>query len=253
MENTKSLLIQYANKYNTKAFISSDPIQFPHRYQEKKDIEISAIISSWLAYGNRKAILKTLDELHKEFDEDCESSPFLFIKKRRFDKYKDNSKSLYRFYKYEDYYKLCQVLYEIYIEEKNNSLEDKLRKELKTENKSDIPCIEVIESIIDIFKGVEGIPINAKSACKRLCMMLRWLVRNDNIVDLGIWTILKPEDLIIPLDTHVHQQALLLNLTKSKQANMKTALEITSKLKTIFPLDPALADFSLFGYGVNNK
>ena len=83
-------------------------------------------------------------------------------------------------------------------------------------------------------------------------MLLRWLVRNDSIVDLGIWTIIEPKDLIIPVDTHVHRQALRLGLTCSKQANMKTAIEITNNIKTIFPLDPTLADFSLFGYGVNN-
>ncbi|MDD2488597.1 MAG: TIGR02757 family protein [Bacteroidales bacterium] len=253
MKSTKSLIIEYADKYNIKEFIDSDPIQFPSQYKNKKDIEISAFISSWLAYGNRKAILKTLEDLHKEFINKDYSSPYFYIKERGFEKYKDSSKSLYRFYKYNDFYNLCQVLYYIYIEQENNSLEDKIIKELKNDNSSETNCLEVIDIIIHIFKEVEGIPINNKSACKRLCMLMRWLVRNDNIVDLGIWTILKPQDLIIPVDTHVHQQALKLGLTKSKQANMKTALEITSNLKAIFPLDPTLADFSLFGYGVNNK
>lgn len=253
MESTKSLLIKYAKTYNTEEFIFSDPIQFPHLYKEKKDIEISAFISSWLAYGNRKSILKTLEELHQEFQKEYNSSPFEFIKRRGFEKYKDNTKSLYRFYKYNDYYSLCQVLYNIYIEEENNSLEEKIKTILKARKTETSPCIEVIEIIINLFKEVEGIPINSKSACKRLCMLLRWLVRNDKIVDLGLWAILKPQDLIIPVDTHVHQQALNLNITKSKQANMKTAIEITSYLKTVFPHDPTLADFALFGYGVNNQ
>ncbi|MBP1646465.1 MAG: hypothetical protein H6Q16_2043 [Bacteroidetes bacterium] len=144
---------------------------------------------------------------------------------------------------------------EINNEVRTKLLNEKREKELQlkhknTEQNSTIqnPCLEVIEIIIEIFKDVTGIPINTKSACKRLCMLLRWLVRNDKIVDLGIWTILKSEDLIIPVDTHVHQQALSLNLTKSKQVN-----EITAKLKEVFPQDPTLSDFSLFGYGVNNK
>ena len=253
MDNTNSLLIEYAKTYNIKEFISSDPIQFPHRFKEKKDIEISAFISSWLAYGNRKAILKTLEEIHKEFEKDYSSSPFEFIKNKGFEKYKDNKKSLYRFYKYNDYYSLCQVLFNIYIKEENPSLEDKIKKKLEAKESKNPDCLDIIDVIINLFKEVEGIPINNKSACKRLCMLLRWLVRNDKIVDLGIWTIIKPEDLIIPVDTHVHQQALKLNITKSKQANMKTAIEITSYLKTVFPLDPTLADFSLFGYGVNNQ
>ena len=252
MKTNESLLIEYAKTYNIKEFIETDPIQFPHHYQDKKDIEISAFISSWLAYGNRKAILKTLGDIHKEFDNTDYLSPFNYIKERGFERYRGDEKSLYRFYKNKDFYNLCQTLFTIYIEEKNQSLEDKIEKQIKKENQSDNPCLDVINAIILIFKEVEGIPINNTSACKRLCMLLRWLVRNDNIVDLGIWTIIEPKDLIIPVDTHVHRQALRLGLTFSKQANMKTAIEITNNIKTIFPLDPGLADFSLFGYGVNN-
>ncbi|MBP1644426.1 MAG: hypothetical protein H6Q16_1 [Bacteroidetes bacterium] len=255
-----TLLIEYAKTYNTKDFIETDPISFPHQYSKKQDIEISSFISSWLAYGNRKAILQTLNLIHQEINLNYSNSPFEYIKQRGFEKHKNNYQSLYRFYKHNDFYNLCNTLHKIYIQENNNSLEEKIEKELKLKQKNieqdkinSNPCLEVIEIIIEIFKDVEGIPINTKSACKRLCMLLRWLVRNDNIVDLGIWTILKPEDLIIPVDTHVHQQALLLNLTKSKQANMQTALEITVKLKEVFPEDPTLSDFSLFGYGVNNK
>lgn len=253
-----SLLIDYAKTYNTKDFIETDPIRFPHQYSKKQDIEISSFISSWLAYGNRKAILQTLNTIHQEININYLNSPFEYIKQRGFEKHKNNNQSLYRFYKHNDYYNLCNTLHKIYIQEKNNTFEEKIGKELnlkssEQESKIQNPCLNVIEIIIEIFKEVEGIPINTKSACKRLCMMLRWLVRNDNIVDLGIWIILKPEDLIIPVDTHVHQQALLLNLTKSKQANMQTALEITAKLKEVFPEDPTLCDFSLFGYGVNNK
>ncbi len=246
MDKIKSTLIEYAQTYNTKDFIKSDPIQFPHQYHNKQDIEISAFISSWLAYGNRTAILKTLIIIHKQINK-YDNSPFQFIKKRGFQVYENDNNSLYRFYKYNDFYNLCNTLYTIYIIEKYNSLEEKLSQEKIT------TCLDLLEALVKLFKDVEGVPINTKSACKRLCMMLRWLVRNDNIVDLGIWSIIKPQDLIIPLDTHVHKQALLFGLTRSKQANMKTALEITSKLKTIFPLDPTIFDFSLFGYGVNNK
>ncbi len=257
---TKHLLKEYANTYNTKDFILSDPIKFPHQYSLKQDIEISAFISSWLAYGNRKAILQTLEILHQDINLNHSNSPYKYIKEKGFEKHKDKNLSLYRFYKHKDYYNLCNTLYEIYFEQKNLSFEDMLDKELKEKqqnikNNSSIQnsCLKLIEIIIDKFRDVEGIPINTKSACKRLCMMLRWLVRKDRIVDFGIWDIIEPKDLIIPLDTHSHRQALLLNLTASKQANMQTAIEITNNLKTIFPLDPTLGDFSLFGYGVNNK
>lgn len=77
------------------------------------------------------------------------------------------------------------------------------------------------------------------------------MIRNDGIVDLGLWKFMDPKDLIIPLDTHVHRKAIELGLTKRKTADMKTAIEITNRLKKVFPDDPILGDFALFGMGVN--
>ena len=90
------------------------------------------------------------------------------------------------------------------------------------------------------------------SACKRLAMFLRWMIRTDGIVDFGIWqTAFHPRQLIIPLDTHVHQISLELGLTQQRTATLKTALEITGALSHIFPDDPCLGDFALFGYDIN--
>ena len=84
-------------------------------------------------------------------------------------------------------------------------------------------------------------------------MFMRWMVRNDGIVDLGLWKTVNSKDLIIPLDTHVHSMALELGITKRKTTDFKTAMEITDYFKTIWPFDPCLGDFALFGYGVNNR
>lgn len=85
-------------------------------------------------------------------------------------------------------------------------------------------------------------------------MFLRWMVRKDGIVDFGIWeTAIKPYELIIPLDTHVHQISLELGLTEQKNATLKTAVEITEALKLVFPDDPCLGDFALFGYDINRR
>ena len=83
-------------------------------------------------------------------------------------------------------------------------------------------------------------------------MLLRWMARKNSPVDLGLWDI-DPAKLIIPVDTHVHRIALELGLTKRKQADMKTALEITEAMREIWLDDPAKGDFALFGYGINNK
>lgn len=258
MKNRDKIL-EYAILYNRKEFIENDPIKFPYRYKDKRDIEISGFVSSWLAYGNRINILKTLERIHLEFH----TSPLEFIQRRGFEKYKDSKGNLYRFYTYNDYYMLCQRFYDIYITEENQSLEDKvisvrenqeesLSLEKNIDNKS-IKRLGLISSLIEIFSGIKGVPINNISSCKRLAMFLRWMVRRDGIVDLGIWDKVSPKDLILPLDTHSYRMSLELGLTNRKTNDMKTALEITGVLEEAFPEDPALGDFSLFGYGVNNK
>ena len=113
---------------------------------------------------------------------------------------------------------------------------------LKTE---DDPLLKLIH----MFDNINGFPKNKKSACKRLCLLLRWMVRDDGIVDMGLWKLDKSK-LIIPLDTHVHKTALKYGITKRKQADMKTAIEITNYFKENFPDDPAIGDFALYGLGL---
>lgn len=114
-----------------------------------------------------------------------------------------------------------------------------------------------IEAICDYFnrKGVIGIvPKNTTSCCKRVCMFLRWMVRTDSPIDLGLWaSFIDKKTLIIPLDTHVAQQAIRLKLTYSRTATMKTAQDITTQLLKVFPDDPLKADFALFGFGINHS
>ncbi|MCF0210432.1 MAG: TIGR02757 family protein [Bacteroidales bacterium] len=239
--DTTKTLQSLAKKYNTKDFIPADPISFPHRYLEKKDIEIAAFIAQWLAYGKRELFLRVLDSLGKEMGE----SPFLYIAQQKYISYKDDDTNLYRFYKKKDFYHLCSCLYDIYITKGKG---EKSMEEIIRGNNLQ----SVLENLISLFPDVKGIPQNTKSACKRLCMFLRWMVRNDNIVDFGIWQIISPKDLIIPLDTHVFQQSKRLGLTTRNDASFKTAIEITENLRKVFPSDPTIADFALFGYGVNN-
>ena len=82
-------------------------------------------------------------------------------------------------------------------------------------------------------------------------MMRRWFVRDDGKVDLGIWKDSSPADLLIPLDVHVHEEALAIGLTTRKQSDIVTVGEITDAFKEIFPGDPCKGDFALFGYGVS--
>ncbi|MBQ7984028.1 MAG: TIGR02757 family protein [Bacteroidales bacterium] len=250
MEQSTAVLLQnLALKYETESFIPSDPVSFPHRWTDKKDIEISAFTAQWLAYGKRELFLKVLNSIGAQFGK----SPYTYIINRGFENYRGDMSCLYRFYKKHDFYCLCDTLYNIYavLGEKKKDMEEVLQTMLHKENITQAKTSDVINLLGKIFSDVNGIPSESKSACKRLCMFLRWMVRKQSAVDFGIWNIVKPQDLIVPLDVHVFRQSVQLGLTKRKDASMKTALEITENLKQVFPTDPVKADFALFGYGVN--
>lgn len=129
------------------------------------------------------------------------------------------------------------------------SLEDKLLAMSKQYK----DATHLLENLISLFPNQKGIPQNTKSACKRLCLLLRWLIRQDHIVDLGIWNLLPQSELLIPLDTHVFRLAKQIGLTDRNTADMKTVKEITQAMKEAFPTDVALGDFALFGYGVSGN
>ena len=114
-----------------------------------------------------------------------------------------------------------------------------------------------VEAICNYFarKGVSVVvPKNTQSACTRVCMFLRWMVRDNSPVDLGLWSdFIDKKTLIIPLDTHVLQQSQKMGLIKSKTASMTTARRLTAALSKIFPNDPLRGDFALFGEGVRRS
>lgn len=146
--------------------------------------------------------------------------PFEYLYSQSWRIFKDCDCTMYRFNTYHDLYMLFDNLriyyFDIY---KSHSIGEILQQ-------SNDP----LQKLIDMFDNIKGFPINDKSACKRLNMLLRWMSRKDSPVDLGLWNI-DPSKLIIPVDTHVHRMALDLGLTKRRQADMKTALEITDAMR----------------------
>lgn len=239
MDNaTKKQLIDWAGRYESPAFIVDDPIQFPRKHIGKR-AEISGFITSWLSFGNRKAIIKVADWLDKDFGDD----PYCWVMTKQYNFYYNDHRKLYRFLSYDDLYKLGKRLWRLYSDFER--MEDMI---IAQSDKTPV------EALSEYFKGINEIPDYSKgSACKRLCMFVRWMTRQNSSVDMGIWKRVNPANLTIPLDTHVHRMALELGLTKRKQADMKTAVEITNALKEIFPNDPIKGDFALFGYGVEHK
>lgn len=243
-DKTVSLLKEQALLHETSSFIGADPVQFPHRYTVPADIEASAFISAWMAYGSRKVFLGKLDMLHGIMD--GWGGPAEFI--RLYNSRKplqalgvQPCDCLYRFYKWSDFDALCSRMCDAVA--KFGSIEGILS--------SSAGLHENVESLLAFFDGVTGIPVpHSTSANKKLYMFLRWMVRRNSPVDFGIWSSMSPDELIIPLDTHVFQQATALGLTDRKNPDLKCAMQITESLRQVWPNDPARGDFALYGMGI---
>ena len=228
----ENILRQFAYEYNSLRYFEEDPIIFPRHFAElyKKDeatlqdVEISGIVAAHLAWGRRSMIVR---DCRRAFDE-MNWQPADYVSKGV---YRDEDISLHRTVKWCDFAAICKNLHDYY---------------------SDNESIETL-SADDIRVRIYGQKSNPKAANKKIHMFRRWMVRNDGIVDFGVWKNTDPRELVIPLDVHVHRVALEMGLTSRKQADFSTAREITDKLLKIFPEDPCKGDFALFAYGVSRN
>lgn len=243
-------LKRWAEQYETADFINADPVQIPHRYDSRVNIEISAFVTAWIAWGNRKQIIKKADFIDREI---FKGEPYHYIvgntvergNRPEWEQYKGSTDCLYRTFTFGDFHDLCARLYDVYTSAEN--MEAAIKKAHETNGETALATLQ------SLFGSVNGIPdFETQSACKRLCLFLRWMCRKGSPVDFGLWDVCDPRNLIIPLDTHVHKQAIRLGLTKRQTPDLCTAIEITDRFAEIFPDDPTKGDFALFGYGVNN-
>ncbi len=230
-EQISAFLRQYAIQYHNEDFIKSDPVQFPHRYSKKQDIEISGFITSFLSFGARPQILKAAQRV----DDIMEGNPYAYICSDKWNNDFNGKDSFYRTISNDKMREIFQWLHGIYLEHK---------------------CME------DALQAYNGIPmtrlchlwgVTDKSPQKKVNMFLRWMIRKDSKVDFGIWDSFSPSELIIPLDTHVSNMSYRLGLTSSRSYTLNNARSITNELNNIFPGDPCMGDFALFGYGVNEE
>ena len=219
--------------YHRADFIQSDPVQFPHRYTLKQDIEVSGLLTAIMSFGNRKQILKKADELHGLMGD----SPYQYVLSCQWEKDFPSgaTNSFYRMLSYTDFYGYFRRLYIAYTQ--FESLEEAL----------------MLYPGIPMEKLCAFLEVSAKSPQKKLNMFLRWMIRRDSEVDLGIWESFDRRDLIVPLDTHVCRVAHYFKLTDVETFSLKNARQITAALATVFPDDPCLGDFALFGLGVNGE
>ena len=241
-------------QYNEPGYIDSDPISIPHSFTKKQDIEISALFASTLAWGLRKTIIKKCNELMNLMD----NSPHDFILNHSDNDLKSLTSFKHRTFNDTDTLYFIEFLKHHY--SKSDTLEDLFLPDVV--NKNDNIELGLI-NFHNSFFSLENHPHRTKkhvatparkSACKRINMYLRWMVRNDNKgVDFGLWTRIHPSKLVIPLDVHVDRVARKLGLLQRKNSDWKSAIELTNNLKKYCPEDPGKYDFSLFSIGVVEK
>jgi len=225
----KERLIALAEKYETADFIKDDPSQFMHRYSTSQEQERAAFIAAALSYGSRKQFIPKI-----QYILDGGIIP-------------DNDDCFYRLHTNRMVHRFLEVTDRIYAE--YGSILGMMKA---NDVHTGIDAVKLITGYFADKGASDLIPKNTQSACKRVCMFLRWMVRDNSPVDLGLWSNqIDKSTLIMPMDTHVLQEAEKLGLIKSRSGSMSTAIKLTNKIKEIFPSDPLKADFALFGLGVS--
>ncbi|MCR4660167.1 MAG: TIGR02757 family protein [Bacteroidales bacterium] len=245
MDNdVRQKLLAYADLYETASFIEGDPSWFMHQVQGDANREATAFMASALSYGSRKQFMpkvqQLLDWANGDIDGWLRSGTF----KNHF--VDGDSKCFYRLYNCHTMNRFLSAYSRLLTT--HGTMGQYVASTAST-------GLEAVRAITSWF-AAEGdgtvVPKDTTSACKRVCMFLRWMVRTNSPVDLGLWTFIGRDSLIMPLDTHVLQQACSLGLLNSRTATMHTAIKLTQTMAEVFPGDPLRGDFALFGYGVNN-
>lgn len=245
----KSFLDEKSDYYNRPDFILNDPISIPHLFTKKQDIEIAGLLAAILAWGQRLTIINNCRKLLHWMDHD----PHRFILHHSENDLKPFLNFVHRTFNATDALYLIAFLKVYY--NQHHSLEDAFAVPAAE------PTIELgLIRFHDLVFSLPDYPTRTKkhiatplrkSACKRLNMYLRWMVRSDSHgVDFGIWKKINPAQLVCPCDVHVERVARQLKLIRRKSLDWQTALELTGNLKEFDPADPVKYDFALFGLGL---
>jgi len=238
--------------------IKNDPIEFPHRYSNPRDIEVVAWLSSTLAYGHVVLFKATIEKLLQIMG----ASPYRYLS--RFDPKRERPRFdgiYYRFATTDDLFCLVVLMSEVvrqygtvgalfgslYPEE--GSVKGTLDRFVQT-----VLSLQPVWMKKEITQGLRHLfpDVGKGSACKRLNLFLRWMVRPNDGIDFGLWKAIPPEALTIPLDTHIYRISGYLGLTDRKTADWKTAEEITSHLRRFDSVDPLRYDFALCHLGISD-
>ncbi len=280
----KHKLISLAEKYEKPEFLKKDPSQFMHRYSDPVQQELVAFLAANMAFGQRAQILSHVQEILSAMG----TEPSVWVQNEGYRKFfTKGGSSFYRMYTHTDFILFFDVIKNIlrnnaslgeyfrslYLKQNTVPMQSvqsgQQRQEtgLDTVNLSPYTAtiqkekLHLSQLICSCFPKECGlIPHSDTTAAKKLNMFLRWMIRDNSPVDLGLWSSwYSKKDLLMPLDTHVMQQSTNLGILapsssgKPKSATIKTCMELTQIMGTVFPGDPVRADYALFGLGVDNS
>ena len=247
----KDFLDEKSFQYNQKKFINSDPIQIPHRFTKKEDIEIAGFLSATIAWGNRTSIIKNANKMMKLMDE----APFDFIVNYQTSDLDVFDGFVHRTFNATDLKYFVQAIKNLYVNK--GGLEFCI-----TQHVSKMPLQTALHHFKkDFFELPHELrtekhladPLKG-SAAKRINMYLRWMVRpNTSGVDFGLWKSMRPRNLSCPLDVHSGTVARKLGILNRKQNDAKAVLELDKQLRIMDSEDPVKYDFALFGLGAFEK
>lgn len=247
-EDIKELLLTEAARINNPDFIADDPIQFPRRFEDLRDIEIAAFLSAIIAWGKRTMICRDADRMMALMDH----QPYRYVMERGYEDL-DPDLNIHRTFFARHFQYFLRGMRKIY--ENYGSLD--AFASAADAGRSEAPAWTLVERMqrvmCDENDGAfcpQCLPSNLRTtALKRVNMALRWLVRDDGIVDLGVWSSIPKEKLFIPLDVHVGNTARNLGLLTRRSNDRRSVEIITEAAREISPADPAILDFALFGIG----
>ncbi len=243
------LLDDEARRINSMSFIDSDPVQFPRRFRSLHDIEIVSLVVSSISWGNRQMICRNAERLLALMD----YAPYSYVIEGEFERlpvrmnlhrtfFSDNLKH---------YLRGLRFIYGRYESIDAFAMASGV-------GKAEAPAFRLAELLNLAFAEANGgcvdarcLPQNLRTTpLKRLNMALRWLVRDDGIVDMGVWRSIRPSQLYIPLDVHVGDTARALGLLSRRSNDRRSLDEIMLKLRRFNPADPVIYDYALFGIGM---
>ena len=237
-----------ADRYEREQFLEGDPSWFMHQVQGNEGKELLAFIASSISYGSRKQFMPRIDMI---LESSRQEGICKWLKERKFnDIIPPTEDCFYRLY--------TNKAFNTFLESTAIMIDTfgSIKAYIAT-NSHDHDAMTALQLLTSWYEehGSGGvIPRNTSSSCKRLCMFLRWMVRDDSPVDIGLWSdIIDKRTLIIPMDTHVIEEASKLHLITSKSTSMSNAVKLTKALREAFPDDPVKADFALFGIGVDTN